>query len=1426
MKKHLKRLLSMMMAVLLCFGIFPSSAFAKEYEYDGYISMIDHKSRGYSLSSNLPAPFGGYSSDKFTELRINDLINFRTAYCIQFSVGVHTGIGYDQSDDYAAFTAEQKAMINTALTLGYNVETGTKYGGSAIDEYIATQILIWLIAHGQLGTGYETQIVNEFTANSPAAKPIFYQLRENVVNYHTIPSFATDDPSAVGAYTHALKYNESNGKNETTLVDENHVLGNFAVSYPGVDFSVSGNQLRISTDKKEFGTITAEKRLPSSVPGVVTGGTKYWLRDEYQNVVTFDVEGSAEPVKCYFSLEIKAGTLQLVKTSEDGEVSGIPFHISGGGIEKDVVTGPEGTIRVDNLQAGNYTVTEQAPDKYVQPESQQVTIYPGRTSSVNFSNILKKFTVEMEKVDSVTGEAQGDSTLDGAVYGLFKGETLLDTYTTANGGKFTTKEYPCGPDYSIREISPSEGYLLDETVYPVGAEPGNFTLENNSIPMTATEDVILGSIAITKHTDQPAVPDLKEPAPQSDAPAEESNPAESVPVEDVPVEEPAESNSVEEAPTSSSSGISESTPVPEDADASSSQPEESAESGPTAESAEEPSPESSPAPESEPQPAPSVSSVPEIIPAAASLASNASILPLSTTASHDEVQIEQPEEGAEFQIYLASAGSYENAKESERDLLITDSHGFAKSKSMPYGLYVVHQTKGAAGQKFVPDFSVFISEHGKTYYFILNNPTFTSLIRFEKKDLESGKIIPLAGTAVKIKNADTGEWVVQHLNYPSPIDIDTFVTDSTGTLMLPQPLPFGNYELFEQQSPWGYVFDGEPVPFVVDGTQDVVTVEKYNIPQKGTITVSKEGEVFSHVAESGGMYQPQYEVQGQPGAVYDITALEDIVTPDGTVHLKAGELVTTLTTGSDGIATSEPLYLGRYQILERTAPDGMVVDPEPKEVTLSYAGQEVEITSASVGFVNERQKVEISLKKLLEQDETFSIGMNEEWKNITFGLFAAEQLTASDGTSIPADGLMETIGIDENGNAVFKTDVPCGASLYVKEIGTDDHYILSDKKYPVVFEYGGQDVTKVQIQVNNGEAIENTLKRGKVSGWKVDQDGFELAGAKIGLFCFDETEFTEETAFLVTESNPIGYFEFDKVPVGNWLVREIAPPAAFILTEETFPVEITEDGQTIEITIENQIIKGTAETTKVDADFPENKLSGAVFEVYADVDNNGEFDAEIDKLAGEMAETEPGLYQMKNLVYGNYFLHEKESPEFFQRDENYYLFSITENEAVVRIETEAGVGFLNKAQTGSLKVVKTADDDSIEGRTFKITGTDFMGNPYEQEFQTDEKGEIHVTLRVGEYTVSEVAGEDAEKYILPDDQTIEIKAGETTTVKMHNKLVPEVPTVPQTGDHPWTPAVLIGLSVLAVLSAGGLLVLRFAGKKKKATVDEDQGAEE
>lgn len=1199
-----------------------------------------------------------------------------TAYCIELGVEVNYPEDYENVEDLIP-DPQHLRLVGDALTFGFKAEDGRIDSAEENARYAATQILIWEILEGGFGSPQAAKDVLtclEYTADPAEAKSFYRSLVEAVESKYVLPSFAAEN--AESAVPIELKWDET--KYSAAVTDSNGALSRYRWSGDGLTFDQSGNTLTISADAPLSETIRLRANCETEGgPGAVI----CWQNKDpsRQNIATG--WNASDTVSAYIAVSCEsAGYLKIVKTSEDGQVSEIPFHISGNGIDRDVVTGPDGIIEVDGLQAGTYTVTEQTPDKYVQPASQQVEVFPGRVSSVSFSNILKKFTVEVKKVDAATGEAQGEASLDGAVYGLYKGETLLDTYTTENGGRFTTKMYPCGTDFSLREITPSEGYLLDKTVYPVGAEPGNFTLENNSIPITVTEDVVLGSIAITKHTDRPA-----------------------------------------------DDGNSD--------------------------------------------------------------------------------QIEQPEEGAEFQVYLASAGSYENAGESERDILRTDSNGFARSKDLPHGLYVVHQSKGEDGQKSVPDFTVFISEHVKTYYYILNNPSFTSLIRIEKRDVESGKIIPLAGAAFKIRNTDTGEWVVQHVNYPTPMDIDTFVTDATGTLMLPESMSSGNFELVEQQSPWGYVLSDRPVPFVVDGTQDIVTVCKFNAAQKGTITVSKKGEVFSHAAESDGMYQPQYEVQGQPGAVYDIIALEDIVTPDGAVHLKAGELATTLTTGPDGTATSAPLYLGPYQVLERTAPDGLVKDPEPKNVVLPYAGQEVKITSASVEFVNDRQKVEIRLKKLLEQDEIFSIGMHEEWKSVTFGLFAAEALTASDGTSIPADGLIETIGVDENGNAAFTTDVPCGASLYVKEIATDDHYILSDEKYPVVFEYAGQDVAVVEIDVNDGEAIENKLKRGKISGWKVDQDGFELGGAVIGLFRPDETEFIEKTALMVAESNEIGYFEFNNVPVGNWLVREIAPPAAFVLSEERFPVEITEDGQTIEITIENQIIRGIVETTKVDADYPDHKLSGAVFEIYADVDNNGKFDADVDRLVGEMAETEPGLYQLKDLACGNYLLHEKEGPEFFEKDDAYHPFSIVENGVVMRVETEAGVGFLNRAQTGSLKVIKTADDGSIEGRTFKITGADFMGNPYAQEFQTDENGEIHVELRVGKYTVSEMAGEDAEKYILPDDRTVEVRAGETVTVEMHNRLVPETPDMPQTGDHS-SAAVPLGLTALSTGCIVTILMIR------------------
>ena len=193
------------------------------------------------------------------------------------------------------------------MTLGYNTDTGVKYGGSPEDEYIATQILVWLIAHKQLGTQYENQIVSEFTVSSPGAKAVFTKLRKAVMDYRTIPSFACEDSKYASSHTYELKYNAQTGKYETTLTDSNGVLSEFSFSQPGVSFARTGNQLKISSEKTSFSTVSGEKKLPSSIAGVVKGASRYWLNEHYQNVVTFEVGGEPLPVKAYFGWRSKPG---------------------------------------------------------------------------------------------------------------------------------------------------------------------------------------------------------------------------------------------------------------------------------------------------------------------------------------------------------------------------------------------------------------------------------------------------------------------------------------------------------------------------------------------------------------------------------------------------------------------------------------------------------------------------------------------------------------------------------------------------------------------------------------------------------------------------------------------------------------------------------------------------------------------------------------------------------------------------------------------------------------------------------------------------------------------------------------------------------------------------------------------------------------
>ncbi len=1280
----LRQFLSAALAALLAVSLLPLSATAAGEEYLYRVVGVGNK---FTISGNYGGRFTQGKVGQFDDILMGpSRSNLREVYCLQFMVPSGQNEGSDMSrneidaGNYDELTQEQIQRINYAVAFGYNDYTKDNpswaYAYDRDSARWATQALIWSIAEGVFNGPNEAALVADFQKSGFAnLTSIYYSIKEKILNFRTIPSYSAS--SQYTAPTHNLYYNPSTGLYEATLHDDNGVSNAWNFIMDGVTFThVNANTLKVTTSRTdvENGTVSAQKTIETSgETGVTSGKLKVFTnKDDYQAVCRFD-QGTPDPVHAYFKLKIATGNIEIVKSAEDGNVSGKQFRITGNGIDRTVTTQANGSVLATGLNPGTYTVTEvNTPTQYVQPNSAQITVQAGQTATASFNNKLKKFTVSGQKKDLEAGTAQGDASLDGAVYGLYHDGALVERMTTANGGQFSSGTYTCDDGWTIREISPAPGYNLDSTVYPVGAQPGKFTVEYNTIQATVNEQVIKGQVQIHKFLDTGA-------------------------------------------------------------------------------------------------------------------------------PGMGDDQIKQPEAGAEFQVYLTQAGSYDAAKETERDYLTTNADGYARTKLLPYGDYTFHQVKGAAGTELVSDFRVVISEQGQTLSYYIENPQVKSPIKIVKQDAETGKTVPLSGMGVKIMDMATHQYIVQHVPYPSDEYIDTFYTNTEGWLMMPEPLPLGYYQAVEVQAPYGYVLNSDPVDFYVNGI-DSTTVEVVisDTAQKGQITVGKTGEIFSTVQvttsdDGTSLYQPVYTNGTLSGAVYEIYSDEDIITPDGTLRYAKDTLVDTLTTGTKD--TSDKLYLGRYRIVETKAPNGYVLNTEPQYVTLSYAGQNIEIVQAGTSFHNERQKLQLDLVKALEQDETFQLGMNEEYRNIRFGLYANEAITAADGTSIPKDGLIEIVGLDADLQAAFASDLPQG-SYYVQEIATDDHYILNGTKYLVTFTYQDQMVQTVHITANDGQAIPNEIKRGNITGYKVDQDGFALGGALIGLFRADETAFTEDNALSTCVSNEIGAFGFFDVPYGEYLVAEIAPPEGFLLTDRVIPVSIKEEGQTVEIeSIANQIITGSVQVIKIDQDYPDNRLTGAEFTVYRDVDGNQEFDPQIDIAAGTMQEAD-GVYTLGGLVYGGYFLRESKAPEYFIQDDNVYYFSIINDGETVTVETEPGVGFANAAQTGKLHIVKTAEDGNVAGIEFRVTGTDYTGHAYDQMFATDENGEILIEgLRPGEYTVAEING-DGEKYVLPADQTVEIKADEMAELTFHNALVPE------TGDTGLSTAVFI-----AAAAACGILLL-------------------
>ena len=1103
-------------------------------------------------------------------------INGKVAYCVEH--GIALGLG-----DNGGYTSREltKEQLNKLTLIDYwgrykniaNIKgcSAVNYNWDTIEvsaEYLAEfycQLLIWETINSfggdfvgassvsiQSSVGGMANIASQSTYNA-FKKAVLAKVDE----FYTTPSIA--------GQTVTLKLGETK-----TLTDTTGALAAYkdtpAANTSGVTVIKSGSTvtLKATGTPNESGVIRFAYNVDLN-----------YYRDEpgyyYEHAVSQDVTtcGFASRDPAYITINVKVeldGSMKIVKTSEDGKVSGVRFRVTGNGVDTTVQTGTDGTIIVPNLKAGSYTVTElDVPDQYVQPKSQTVTVKANETATVSFTNVLKKWKATITKVDAETGAAQGDASLAGAVYGVYHGSDLIDQYTTNASGQFTTKEYVCGDNWYIQEISPSSGYLLDTTKYPVGAEPDKYTLEHNQIPIGVKEQAIKGKIQIHKQYET---------------------------LEGTPKDEAA----------------------------------------------------------------------------------------------------------AEFQVYLKSAGSYDKAKASERDTIITSASGYAVTKNMPYGTYIVHQTKGGAGREFVDDFEVMISANNQTYSYELLNELKNGQLKIIKTS-DDGKVEGIQFRVTRLTD-----------NYSK-----VYTTDASG-LILTETLPIFEdnegktkyqyrVEELDTKETFGYAL---PYPQIVELSEGgIASVCFHNVPieigTKATVEGEKEVDPLDKVtltdtvSYTGLVPGKEYRATGvlmdkETGEKLlvdgkEITA-ETVFVPE----TKNGSVDVTFifdATGLHGkeIVVFEDLY--RENVLLATHADindeGQTIKVKNPEIgtTASFEGEK-EIDPLDKVTLTDT----VSYKDLTPGKEYRVTGVLMDKSNGKELLINGEKVTAEAtfvateaSGSVDVTFIFDATGLHGKGIVVFE-------DLYRENVLLATHADINDEgqtvkiKNPEIGTKATAD-SKKEITADKITITDVVSYKDLTPGKEYKLTGVLMNKATNDKLLIDGKEITAEATFTpkATTGEVEMTFTFD--------ARELTAETEVVVFETLYRDEL-EFAAHADISDADQTVKilplhGSISTIKVDAGDSQHRLSGAVFGIYRDVNGDGRYTEGIDTFVGNMREKETGVYELDGLLYGKFLIHEKQAPSGYSQDKNYYSFEITRDGEKVQFEVKPGMNFPNSAfpKTGS-----------------------------------------------------------------------------------------------------------------------------------------------
>ena len=1218
-------------------------------------------------------------------------INGKVAYCVEH--GIALGLGDNGGYTSRELTQEQLNKLTLIDYWGRYKNIANIKGCSAVNynwdtievsaEYLTEfycQLLIW-------------ETINSFGGDFVGASSVSIQSSiggmANIASQSTYNGFKKavlakvdqfyTKPSISGQ-TVTLKVGESK-----TLTDTTGALASYRdtplVNTTGISVTKQGNKVIL--------TATGNPN-PTGIVSFAYNVDLNYYKDEpgyyYEHAVSQDVAtcgfAGRDPTSVTFNVKVELdGSMKIVKTSEDGKVSGVRFRVTGNGVDTTVQTGTDGTIIVPNLKAGSYTVTElDVPDQYVQPKSQTVTVKANETATVSFTNVLKKWKATITKVDAETGAAQGDASIAGAVYGVYHGSDLIDQYTTNASGQFTTKEYVCGDNWYIQEISPSSGYLLDTTKYPVGAEPDKYTLEHNQIPIGVKEQAIKGKIQIHKQYET---------------------------LEGTPKDEAA----------------------------------------------------------------------------------------------------------AEFQVYLKSAGSYDKAKASERDTIITSASGYAVTKNMPYGTYIVHQTKGGAGREFVDDFEVVISANNQTYSYELLNELKNGQLKIIKTS-DDGKVegiqfrvtrladnyskvyttdasgliltetLPIfednegkTKYQYRVEELDTKETFGYALPYPQivelseggiasvcfhnvPIEIGTKATvegekevDPLDKVTLTDTVSYTGLVPGKEYRATGVLMDKETgEKLLVDGKE--ITAETVFVPE------TKNGSVdVTFIFDATGLHGKEIVVFEDLYRENVLLAIHADINDEGqTIKVKNPEIGTTASfegekeidpldkvTLTDTVSYKDLTPGKEYRVtgvlMDKSNGKELLINGEKVTAEATFVATEAS-GSVDVTFIFDATGLHgkgiVVFEDLYRENVLLAThtdindeGQTVKIKNPEIGTQAtadgkkevtADKITITDvvsykdltpGKEYKLIGVLmnkatnDKLLIDGKEITAEATFTPKATTGEVEMTFTFDARELTAETEVVVFETLYRDGIEIAVHADiedEGQTVKILPLHGSIMTTKVNADDptDKISGATFGVYSDADGDgiFNAKTDKLVgtLQEGDTGVYTLDFLPYGKFFLHEDKAPEGFVQDNIYYPFEIKEDGQIVNFEtvpgkdFPNKPIKGTVTTTKVDATNPQHKLSGAVFEIYRDADGDGRYTEGVDTLIGRMDEIGTGFYSLSDLVYGKYLIYEAQAPANFVRDTIYYPFSITEDGQTVTFETIPGKDFPNspvpnRPKTGSSRSV-------------------------------------------------------------------------------------------------------------------------------------------